>query len=205
MVVNRIVGLKNLSAVVVLLAILMSCSDNSESNPGLNVKQSATNTQSIPPTYSSATKRKEYWAVDTLVESSDTILNLAHQYRISVVNRCLNDSAVVNIENNDIGPIQQISHNYQSVIEVTRDGSPWVRQVVTKEIFNQSKEARKLGSLREVSISRTAFQRYESGKFVFYTRLGVPDSDIFVEAELTVAPNQEVRIMKVWQEQSETE
>lgn len=147
----------------------------------------------MPP----STLRRTYWPLDHDVDTQDTVLPGPDHYRVRVVTTCLNDSAVVNPITENAGPALEVSHNYQSELVVTRGRLPWGKATLTKALFRDHSVA--LGPLQELSLSRTAFARYLSGEFVFTTRLGVPDSDVFAEAEVGLVPAKALRLVKVIQ------
>jgi hypothetical protein len=139
--------------------------------------------------------RRTYWPLDHDVAARDTVLPGPDHYRVRVVTTCLNDSAVVNPITEDAGPALDVSHNYQSELVVTRGRLPWGKATLKKDLFRGQLVG--LGPLQELSLSRTAFARYRSGEFVFTTRLGVPDSDLFAEAEVGLVPAKGLRVIRV--------
>ncbi|AHJ95455.1 hypothetical protein [Hymenobacter swuensis] len=143
--------------------------------------------------------RRTYWPVDSAVDRRNTSLPGPERYRVQVVTTCLNDSAVVNPIVEDSGPAQDVSHNYQSELFVFRGNKPWLHQRLTKGLFVGHPVAKQLGAVQEWALSRTTFLAHRQGQFLFSTRLGIPDSDIFVEAEVAVSPTQGLRIVSVRQ------
>ncbi|MBO0357058.1 DUF4738 domain-containing protein [Hymenobacter sp. BT186] len=146
-----------------------------------------------------ATPRRMYWPLDSVVERRDTLLPGPERYRVQVVTTCLNDSAVVNHIVEDAGPALDVSHNYQSELFVFRGDKPWLHQRLTKALFADNPIAKQLGSAQEWALSRTAFVGCQQGKFRFYTRLGVPDSDVFMEAQVALSPTQGLQVISVQQ------
>lgn len=138
-----------------------------------------------------------YWPLDHSPQQSQTMLPAPLSYRITVITTCLNDSAVVNPITTDTGPALDVSHNYESVLTVARGKRLLAQVSLTKELFRHNQLAQSLGSLTTLSLSRTAFTKYQAPEFRFTTRLGVPDSDIFAEAEIALLPNQELRLASV--------
>lgn len=119
------------------------------------------------------------------------------RYRVQVVTTCLNDSAVVNSIVEDAGPALDVSHNYQSELFVFRGAKPWLHYRLTKSLFAGHPATKQLGTVQEWTLSQTAFLAHRQGQFRFSTRLGIPDSDIFVEAEVAVSPTQGLQIVSV--------
>jgi hypothetical protein len=146
--------------------------------------------------------RRTYWPTDYKVEKSDTTLLGREHYKVSVVTTCLNDSAVVNPITEDAGPALDVSHNYQSDLYVARGRQPWLHERLTKALFQDNPVAKGLGPLREWALSRTSFLGYQHGQFRFYTRLGIPDSDVFVEAEVALIPTKGLHIVSVREQES---
>lgn len=141
--------------------------------------------------------RRFYWPLDKAVERQDTLLPGPQRYRVQVVTACLNDSAVVNSASDDAGPLLAVSHNYQSDLLVFRGTKPWLHQRLTKALFLGHPVAQRFAPTQEWALSHTAFLAYKQGEFHFYTRLAIPDSDIFVEAEVALTPTQRVRIVSI--------
>ncbi|GAB3738948.1 hypothetical protein GCM10027594_19320 [Hymenobacter agri] len=142
--------------------------------------------------------------MDTTVERRDTLLPGRDHYRVRVVTACLNDSAVINAVVEEGKTVLDVSHNYRSDLLVTRNGQDWAHARLTKALFATNSVAQGLGPLHEWHLSRTAFVRRQQNDFVFYTRLSIPDSDIFVEAEVALAPPAALRVVRVreqaWEE-----
>lgn len=141
--------------------------------------------------------RRTYWPLDHEVAQRDTLLPGPDHYRVRVVTRCLNDSAVVNPLTEDAGLALEVSHNYQSELTISRERLPWVKATLTKALFRDQPVVQQLGPLHQWALARTTFVRYQGGEFVFATRLGVPDSDIFVDAEVGLLPAKGLRIVRV--------
>jgi hypothetical protein len=141
--------------------------------------------------------RRFYWPLDKAVERQDTLLPGPQRYRVQVVTACLNDSAVVNSEADDAGPLLAVSHNYQSDLFVSRGAKPWLHQRLTKALFLGHPVAQRFAPAQEWALSHTAFLAYKQGEFRFYTRLAIPDSDLFVEAEVALTPAQGVRVVSI--------
>lgn len=93
-----------------------------------------------------------------------------------------------------------MSHNYQSELVIGRGRLPWGKATLTKALFKDNPVALRLGPSHEWALSRTAFVRHQRGEFVFATRLGIPDSDVFVEAEVGMVPPKGLRVIKVSQQ-----
>jgi hypothetical protein len=87
------------------------------------------------------------------------------------------------------GPALAVSHNYVSEFTLTYGTHVWPRARLTKALFQNNPVAQTLGPLSELVLSRTEFVRYQAPEYRFDTRLGVPDSDLFVEAEVALPPN----------------
>jgi hypothetical protein len=138
---------------------------------------------------------RTYWPLDHASQQSQTVLHGIPTYRITVVTACLNDSAVVNPITTDSGPALDISHNYESVLTITKGTRLLTQARLTKELFRHDQVAHTLGPLTALVLSRTAFVKYRASEFHFTTRLGVPDSDIFAEAEIALAPGQKLRLV----------
>lgn len=157
--------------------------------------------QNNPPAVVNAASKpflpRTYWPLDHATQQSRTILPGFSKYCVTVVTTCLNDSAVVNPITTDTGPALDISHNYESVLTVALGTHPVVQARLTKELFRHNQTAQTLGPLASLSLSRTAFVKYRAPEFYFTTRLGVPDSDIFAEAEVAIAPSQQLRLVSV--------
>lgn len=188
-------------AATFLLALsfaLFSCSAKSDTKdaPDASVKSDQSSSTALKGMSS-------YWPLDYAVDKKDSLLRLGIPYKITVINSCLNDSAVVNTVavvnpvTEEQSEVSDISHNYKSDLTILRGGKPWLRETLTKELFKNDTAAQRLGPLQHLVLSRTAFLRYEQGRFVFYTRLSVPDSDILIEAEVEIAEGQKARIKKV--------
>lgn len=148
---------------------------------------------------------RTYWALDTATQKSDTLLAGQPPYHIRVITTCLNDSAVVNRIRLDTGPALDVSHNYVSELLISQRQQPWLHERLTKALFQQNALVQTLGPLQELALSRTAFLAYAHGQFRFTTRLGVPDSDIFVEAEVAVIPGRGVQLVQVQRPPEEAE
>lgn len=149
------------------------------------------------PTAAAAPLPRTYWPLDTTVEQRDTVLAGRGRYHIRVVTTCLNDSAVINPITSEAGPALAVSHNYQSELYVARGQQPWLHERLTKALFQHNPIAQSLDSVQNCALSRTAFLRYQHGEFRFYTRLSIPDSDIFVEAEVALMPGKGLRLVRV--------
>jgi hypothetical protein len=150
----------------------------------------------------SSALRRTYWPTDYKVEKSDTILPGREHYQVSVVTACLNDSAVVNPLTEDARQVLDVSHNYQSDLYVARGRKPWLHERLTKALFQDNPVAKGLGPWHEWVLSRTSFLSYQHGQFRFYTRLGIPDSDIFVEAEVALIPTKGLHVVSVREQES---
>lgn len=172
-----------------ILLVVSSCS------PPTTADQ---NIQPLPTTKASKNSlTRTYWPLDHTPQQNQTVLPGDPNYRITVVTTCLNDSAVINPITTDTGPALDVSHNYESVLTVTK-GTRLLEQVhLTKELFQHNQVAQALGPLTTLALSRTAFTKYQAPEFHFTTRLGVPDSDIFAEAEVALLPNQKLRLVSV--------
>lgn len=179
----------------VLLLGFTACSSPSSRKEEAPVKEKAQVTDRLiaRPT----TLPRTYWSLDTSAQQSDTLLAGSPAYHIRVVTTCLNDSAVVNRIGAGSGFALDVSHNYESDLSISRGQQPWLHERLTKAHFQQDTLVQTLGSLSELALSRTTFLAYTDGAFRFATRLGVPDSDLFVEAEVAVNPEQGLRIVKV--------
>jgi hypothetical protein len=177
---------------------LLSCSAKSDTNDAVDasVKRDQSSTTALRGMVS-------YWPLDYDVDKKDTLLRIGIPYKITVTNSCLNDSAVVNIiaavnpVTEERGEVSDISHNYKSDLTILRGGKPWLHETLTKELFKNDSAAQRLGPLQQLVLSHTAFLRHEQGRFIFYTRLSVPDSDMLIEAEVEVGKGQKARIRKV--------
>ncbi|RZK34216.1 MAG: hypothetical protein EOO61_13965 [Hymenobacter sp.] len=143
--------------------------------------------------------RRTYWPLDHTIDRYDTLLPGRERYRVRVVTTCLNDSAVVDSITEDAGPALAISHNYQSDLTIAQGQQLWAHAQLTKTLFKDNPVAQELGPVQEWALSRTAFRRHQQGQFVFYTRLGIPDSDIFMEAEVALSPPNRLRLLSVHQ------
>ncbi|MBJ6146416.1 hypothetical protein [Hymenobacter sp. BT559] len=143
--------------------------------------------------------RRTYWPLDHTIDRYDTLLPGRERYRVRVVTTCLNDSAVVDSITEDAGPALAISHNYQSDLTIAQGQQLWAHAQLTKTLFKDNPVAQELGPVQEWALSRTAFRRHQQGQFVFYTRLGIPDSDIFMEAEVALSPPNRLRLLNVHQ------
>jgi hypothetical protein len=141
--------------------------------------------------------RRTYWPLDHEVAQHDTLLPGPVPYRVCVVTSCLNDSAVVNPLTEDAGPVLDVSHNYQSELLILHGRSPWAKATLTKALFQDHPAARRLSPLSQLVLGRTRFVRCRGGEFVFTTRVGVPDSDLFIDAEVGLRPPQGLRILRI--------
>lgn len=171
---------------IILLAAFSSCSALSTTDQVSQLPQT-----SKPPL------PRTFWPLDDTPQKSQTILSGPLNYCVTVVTTCLNDSAVVNSIITDAGPADDVSHNYESVLTVSQGTRLLTQTHLTKELFQHNQVAQALGPLGTLSLSRTAFVKYRAPEFYFTTRLGVPDSDIFAEAEVALAPNQQLRLVSV--------
>jgi hypothetical protein len=186
----------------ILLFVLASCSApttpaQKASLEGPPPPAAATSPAALPRTY---------WALDYTAQRNQPLVAGSPPCRIAVVTTCLNDSAVVNPVTLAIGPGLDVSHNYASELTLTHGTHVWQRARLTKELFRTNPVAQTLGPLSELVLSRTEFVRYQAPEYRFATRLGVPDSDLFVEAEVALTPNRGLRVVSVReQEQSATE
>jgi len=170
----------------ILLVILSGCSTQSTADQ---------NSQPLPTvTANKVSPTRTYWPLDHVPKQSRIVLPGSPNYCIT---SCLNDSAVVNPITIDTGPALDVSHNYESVLMVTKRTRLWVQARLTKELFRHNWVAQTLGLLSSLSLSRTAFTKYQAPGFRFTTRLGIPDSDIFAEAEVALVPNQGLRLVSV--------
>jgi hypothetical protein len=116
----------------------------------------------------------------------------------------LNDSAVLlSPVEGETSPDRLYAHNYQSRLAVTLGTQPWANATLSKALFRNHPALKSFVPLNELALSRTAFLRRQRGEFVFYTRLGVPDSDIFLEAEVALDPAKGVRVVKVTEPDAE--
>ena len=188
--------MKQLLLLIFALAGVFGCS-----SPDQSAGSAPTATHEIPV---SPIQPRFYYAVDTIVEQRDTLLPGRDHYRVRVVTTCLNDSAVVNSVIEEGRTVLDVSHNYQSDLFIMRDGQVLGRARLTKTLFANDSVARGLGPLQEWILSRTVYIQRQHDEFVFYTRLGIPDSDIFVEAEVALLPPASLRIVRVreqvWEE-----
>jgi hypothetical protein len=119
------------------------------------------------------------------------------QYRVTVSTTCLNDSAVINPITLETGPALDVSHNYERDILITKNGRIWQKEHLTKALFQGNAVAELLGPLPGLKLSFTSFTGYKKPDLLFYTRLGVPNSDIFVEAEVALQPGKGLRLVNV--------
>ena len=189
--------MKNVLWAVYIVFECTACSSPSlPKQEGASSEKALVNNQ-LPP--STTLLPRTYWSLDTTVQRSDTVLRERVPYHIRIVTTCLNDSAVVNPITLQTGPALDVSHNYQSDLYISRGQQPWLHERLTKALFRQNALVQTLGSLQELALSRTAFLTYQHGEFRFTTCLGVPDSDIFVEAEVAVIPEQGLQVVKVQQ------
>ena len=187
--------MKNLAVSALMSLGVASCSlptkprSNLETHEGQSTShKSQSKSTSLPRTY---------WPLDYKVQKSDTLLPGQQAYHITVATTCLNDSAVINPITLDAGPALDVSHNYISDIYIARGKQPWQHERLTKTFFQDNSIMQKFGPLHELQLSRTAFLRYQHGEFCFYTRLGIPDSDIFMEAEVALTPTKGLRVISV--------
>lgn len=141
--------------------------------------------------------RHAYWPPDYDIQRSQAIVPGPAHYRVGVATSCLNDSAVVNPVVLDEGSALDISHNYESLLSINRGATVWQRVRLTKALFQHDPRVRTLGPLSSLVISRTAFLKYRAPAFYFTTRLGAPDSDIFLEAEVALVPNEGLQVIKI--------
>lgn len=160
---------------------------------------------SVQPPVATSRPRRTYWPLDSVVEQRDTLLPGPERYRVRVVTTSLNDSAIVHSIVEDAGPALDVSHNYQSELLVFRGEKPWLHHRLSKKLFVSHPATKQLGAEQEWALSRTEFVAHRQGKFLFYTRLGIPESDIFVEAEVALSPAQGLQIISVRQPVEETE
>jgi hypothetical protein len=175
------------------LALLAVSSCTSVDRPPLNspvAKQALAATPVI---------RRTYWPLDHAIEQHDTLLAGREHYQVRVITTCLNDSAVVNPSTENGEPLLDVSHNYQSDLTVARGQQPWRHARLTKDFFQDNPVAQKLGPSQEWRLSNTEFVRHQPGQFVFYTRVGIPDSDVFVEAEVALVSPDKLRLISVHQ------
>lgn len=140
---------------------------------------------------------RTYWPLDHTAQRSQTTLPGKPGYRITVVTASLNDSAVVNPVTTDAGPELDISHNYESLLTVTQGKHLLTQARLSKALFRHERVAQTLGPLTTLALSRTTFVNYRAPEFYFTTRLGVPDSDMFAEAKVALAPNQQLRVVSL--------
>ena len=159
----------------------------------------------VQPSVATPAPRRTYWPLDSAVERRDTLLPGPERYRVRVVTTSLNDSAVVNSIVEDAGLALDVSHNYQSELFVFRGEKPWLHHRLTKTPFVVHPATKQLGAEQEWALSRTEFVAHRQGKFLFYTRLGIPDSDIFVEAEVALSPAHGLQVISVRQPIEEME
>lgn len=176
-----------------LLALLAVSSCTSADHPPLNspvAKQALSATPVI---------RRTYWPLDQAIEQHDTLLAGREHYQVRVITTCLNDSAVINPSTENGEPLLDVSHNYQSDLTITRSQQAWGHARLTKDFFKDNLLVRKLGPSQEWMLSNTAFVQQQPRQFVFYTRVGIPDSDVFVEAQVALIPPDKLRLVSVRQ------
>lgn len=178
----------------ILLLITSSCSSTATPEAG-----EARRNKEFPlaPRSSRPILPHAYWPLDYTVQRHQTTVPGPSHYRVAVVTKCLNDSAVVNQVTSDKGPALDVSHNYESILSVYREAGVWQQARLTKQLFKHDALAQKLGLLSTLALSHTAFEKYKAPDFYFVTQLGVPDSDIFIEGEIALTPNKGIRLVKV--------
>lgn len=176
-----------------LVAFACSCSKHESSSQRADVQHRISENKAT----SSKALTRLYWPLDHTPQQKQTVLPGFPQYRVMVITTCLNDSAVSNPITLDTGPALDVSHNYESDLLVSKNGRPWQRARLTKAIFQGNAAAQKLGPLASLALSSTAFLAYKKPDFLFYTRLGIPDSDVFVEATVALQPDKGLRLVEV--------
>jgi hypothetical protein len=172
----------------------VSCS--TPSSPNLGTISSATEVASVTDSVGKGLPRS-YWPLDLVKKQSQIRLTKPPHCLVTVITECLNDSAVVNPITLDTGPGLDISHNYESSIYIAPASHARQHERLSKAIFKYNPIAQKLGPLSTLVLSHTAFVGYQAPEFRFTTRLGVPDSDIFVEGEVALIPNQGLHLVTV--------
>jgi hypothetical protein len=177
-----------------LLSIVSGCpsTTTSEGSKSRQIEDSSLSSQPSQPILT-----RTYWPLDYIVQRHNTIVHELSHYRVTVTTNCLNDSSVINLVTADVGTALDVSHNYESLLSVERGTVVWKQGRLTKQIFQHDSLAQKLGPLATLVLSHTSFTRYRAPNFYFTTRLGVPDSDIFIEAEVALMPNSKLRLVKV--------
>jgi hypothetical protein len=140
---------------------------------------------------------RTYWPLDSASQRTRAVLQGPPRYEVVITTKCLNDSLVVNQILLDERPVLDFSHNYESEISITRQGRTWQKATLTKALFLNNARVRSIDPLSALSLSRTAFVRYEAPAFYFTTRIGVPDSDIFAEAEVSFLPSSGFRVVSI--------
>jgi hypothetical protein len=178
------------SGLSLLLLVVQGCT---QCTPADRRTLEASTAGPIPP----AEARRTYWPLDHEVAQWDTLLPGPDRYRVGVLTSCLNDSAVVNPITEDAGPALDVSHNYQSELTISHGRLPWAKATLTKALFRDQPVVQRLSPLHQLALSRTTFVRYRAGEFVFATRLGIPDSDLFVEAEVGFLPANGLHVIRV--------
>jgi|GEM_PF-3569149 len=175
---------------VACFLVVTGCSSSSES-----IQNSARPADAVP--IAKAPLPHLYWPLDNALQRTRTVLPGLPRYEIVVTTKCLNDSSVINRTLLDEGPALDFSHNYESEISITRQGYAWQKATLTKALFQNNPQVRSIDSLAALSLSRTAFVRYKAPAFYFSTRIGVPDSDVFAEAEVSFVPSTGLRVVSV--------
>ncbi|NVO32884.1 hypothetical protein [Hymenobacter lapidiphilus] len=182
---------------VLFLLVVLGCARCASPDPATSEAPAVP----LPPAPSSSST---YWPVDPEIDQRDTLLPGPDRYRVRVVTTCLNDSAVLlSPVEGDTSPERLYAHNYHSKLVITRAGHPWANATLSKTLFRNHPVLQGFVPLPELALSRTAYLRRQRGEFVFYTRLGVPDSDIFVEAEVALNPATGLRVVQVMEQVNE--
>jgi hypothetical protein len=184
-----------MKALLVLLLPLLAASCSNSDNSPLHFDSQAQplNVAGIHP----KPLARLYWPLDHTREQKQTLVPALPHCRVMVTTICLNDSAVVNTTTLDTGSALDIAHNYESDLSIIKNGHVWQQERLTKALFEGNATAQALGPLSELTLSFTSFTGYKKPDFLFYTRLGVPDSDVFVEAEVALQPGKGLRLANV--------
>lgn len=172
---------KELLASVLLAIFCFSC--NTKEN--LVAKDLQTiSTSTVAP------ERHEYWPLEQEVSREDTVLQLDDQYHVSTITHSLNDSAAIHTATDGMGEIIVHAHNWETKIEILKNQQPYIKAVLTRDIFDERDEA------KELRHSGASFHKYKNGEFFFGIDACIPDTDVCDAAEVAIDQQGKIRVIR---------
>jgi hypothetical protein len=179
--------------IIILVAALGSCNSKKDSIK-VSTPSNAQTVENIP----TSKTREEYWPLETEITSSDTTINSEDSYRIKIETISLNDSAAIHRATDKQGEIIIHTHNRVSSITILKNGNPFVKSTLTRDLFKGRDDLDEL-----VLNNDTNFLRLVNNEFFFQVGACVPDSDVCDAAEVVINSKGQVRVVKYIEELQE--